>query len=445
MIGFLPPNKNPPEGEGWVKYRIKVKPGTPHKSEIHNKAIITFDENPPVETNDVFNTVDSISPESYVLPLPPESPPSFIVNWTGNDDGSGIKDYTIWFSKDGGPWVIWLPLTRETSALFVGEPGHTYAFYSIAHDNVGNKEEPPETPDAVTTILADDKPPETTMVIGSPHYADLVGNLYVSSNTPITLTAEDNPGGTGVASTFYRISNDTYYTDWAEYLAPFYLAGLSDGEYLINYYSTDYIGNAEPTKAATVILDNTPPKTTLTISEPKYVSCITYVTPDTPFILEAEDAGAGVNVTNYRIYNSTYDSGWITYTGPFSLASLTDGAYTIEYYSIDNVQNIEAARAINVTLFSWNYIFEDTYGRGTILKINLAHKFFQFITPDKDYGIRKATYMRQCGRAIIIHHYDDELRLITTAVDTKLDFCVAIAWDTQTGKRYFLIDKAGTE
>jgi hypothetical protein len=53
--------------------------------------------------------------------------------------------------------------------------------------------------------------------------------------------------------------------------------------------------------------------------------------------------------------------------------------------------------------------------------------------------------MRQCGRAIIIHHYDDELRLITTAVDTKLDFCVAIAWDQQTGKRYFLIDKVGNE
>jgi len=86
-----------------------------------------------------------------------------------------------------------------------------------------------------------------------------------------------------------------------------------------------------------------------------------------------------------------------------------------------------------------------SYGRGTILKINLAHKFFQFITPDKDYGIRKAICMRQCGRTIIIKHYDDELRLITATVDTKLDFCVTIEWDQQTGKRYFLIDKVGNE
>jgi hypothetical protein len=98
-----------------------------------------------------------------------------------------------------------------------------------------------------------------------------------------------------VASTFYRIYNSTYDTGWMEYSVPFYLTGLSDGEYSIDYYSIDNIGNVEPTNTATVILDNTPPTTTLTIGEPKYVSCITYVTPDTPFILEAEDAGAGVN------------------------------------------------------------------------------------------------------------------------------------------------------
>jgi hypothetical protein len=53
--------------------------------------------------------------------------------------------------------------------------------------------------------------------------------------------------------------------------------------------------------------------------------------------------------------------------------------------------------------------------------------------------------MRLCGRAIIIKHYDNELRLITVAVDTKLDFCVVIAWDVQTGIRYFLMDKVGVE
>jgi hypothetical protein len=195
------------------------------------------------------------------------------------------------------------------------------------------------------------------------------------------------------------------------------------------------------------VKDTIPPTTTLTIGEPKYVTEITYVTHDTPFNLTATDnpGGTGVALTAYKIRNATYDSGWLTYTETFYLTGLADGVYTIDYNSTDNANNVEPTNTINVTLFSWNYVFTDSYGRETTLKINTEHHFFQFITPDKDYGIRKATYMRLCGRAIIIKHYDNELRLITVAVDTKLDLCYAIAWDLQTGKRYSLIDKAGTE
>jgi len=193
------------------------------------------------------------------------------------------------------------------------------------------------------------------------------------------------------------------------------------------------------------ILDNTPPTTSLNIGEPKYTSDTTYVTPDTPFTLAATDTGSGVKSTAYRINSTSYDSGWLTYTKPFNLTSLHDGNYTIGFNSTDNVGNVETTHEVTVTLFSWNYIYQDTYGRGTTLKINLAHKFFQFIRPDKDYGIRKATYMKQCGRAIIIQHCDKELRLITVSVDTKTDFCYAMAWDLQTRKCYLLIDKPGIE
>jgi hypothetical protein len=197
----------------------------------------------------------------------------------------------------------------------------------------------------------------------------------------------------------------------------------------------------------TPVVDDTPPTTKLIIGEPKYAaSTRTYVTKDSLFTLTADDwTGSGVAETAYRISNSTYDSGWTHYATPFNLTSLRDGNYTIAYNSTDNVGNVETTHQISVTLFSWNYVFEDTYGRGTILKINTAYKFFQFIAPGKDYGIRQATCMQQCGRAIIINHCDKQLRLITAAVDTKLDFCVAVAWDLQTRKQYFLMDKPGIE
>jgi hypothetical protein len=260
------------------------------------------------------------------------------------------------------------------------------------------------------------------------------------------LVAEDNLGGSGVASTAYRIYNATYDSGWITYTEPFYLTGLSDGAYKIDYNSTDYAGNVESTNTVTVFLDNTPPTTSLTIGEPKYVTDTSYVTPDTPFTLEADDEeGSGVYSITYRIYNGTYDSGWLPYTEPFYLTSLADGVYTIEFNSTDNLGNAEATKSIQVTLLSWNYIFADSYGRGTTLKINTEHKFFQFITPDKDYGVRNATYMRVYKRAIIICHQDNELKLATISVDTQLDFCIAYAKDTQTGKEYWLIDKVGTE
>jgi hypothetical protein len=261
-----------------------------------------------------------------------------------------------------------------------------------------------------------------------------------------TLSAEDNLGGMGVASTLYRIRNSTHDIGWLTYTEPFNLTGFADDTCFIDFNRTDNMGNTEPTNTATIILDNTPPTTTLTIGEPKCISDTTYVTSDTPFTLEANDnGGSGVYSVAYRIYNGAYDSGWQPYTTPFHLTVLADGVYTIEFNSTDNVGNVEVTNSVQVALFSWDYVFTDSYGRGTTLKINTVHKFFQFITPDNDYGVRNATYMRQCGRAIIIRYYGYELHLITVAVDTKLDFCVAIAWDVQTRKQYMLIDKPGIE
>jgi hypothetical protein len=265
--------------------------------------------------------------------------------------------------------------------------------------------------------------------------------VFVTNQSNVTFAAINIP----------TTSNEThrYSVDWT---------ALSQGEEGVTV-DVDLDGNGVPEYAFTsdseltqieyiIATDDTPPQTWLSIGEPEFVvNDITYLTSVTPIELIAEDdlGGSGVASTAYRIQNASYDSGWKTYTHPFLLIGLSDGVYHIDYNSTDYAGNVELTHTIQVTLFSWNYIFEDTYGRGTTLKINLAHRFFQFITPDKDYGIRNATYMRQSGRAITIAHSDKQLQLITTAVDTKLDFCIAVAWDLQTRRQYFLIDKLGIE
>jgi hypothetical protein len=351
-------------------------------------------------------------------------------------------------------YVSIIPSSHYTQPFKLTLPSGVYRLWYYSVDNLGNREQTKSS-----YFIIDATPPSTDLQIGEPRYDATAAKAqaYITSKTPLSLNATDGPIGTiptetgelpiaaGVLQSSYMIRNETYNSGWQTYTTPFKLEGLSDGYYEIDYNSTDKNGNVEPTETAEVILDNSPPTTSLTVGEPKYISSTIYVKSDTPFTLEATDTGSGVNYTAYRIHNAMYNDGWQKYTGPFKLTSLADGTYTIEYNSTDNVKNTEITHEINVTLFSWNYIYEDTYGRGTTLKINLAHQLFQFITPDKDYGIRKATYMRQCGRALIIQHCDGELRLITVAVDTKLDFCIAIAWDQQTHKQYFLIDKVGVE
>ena len=70
QAGFLPPNDESGCGQGYVSFRIRLKAGLLSGTEIKNKATIVFDVNPPIETNEVINTIDDTAPASHVVPLP---------------------------------------------------------------------------------------------------------------------------------------------------------------------------------------------------------------------------------------------------------------------------------------------------------------------------------------------------------------------------------------
>jgi len=61
VAGFLPPNKNPPEGDGAVFFTVKPKAGLVTGTEIRNRASIVFDINEAIDTPEWFNTIGSPS------------------------------------------------------------------------------------------------------------------------------------------------------------------------------------------------------------------------------------------------------------------------------------------------------------------------------------------------------------------------------------------------
>lgn len=156
--GFLPPNVNAPEGEGFVQFVVAPKPSLQHLDRIENDAAIYFDANNPIYTPVWLNTVDQEAPVSEVDDLPAQTAASqFTVSWQGTDDHAGIMDYDVYVIVNDTFSYVWKKGVSYTSATFNGAIDQNYKFYSIAYDNVGNVEEPPfdpvVTPDAETTVV----------------------------------------------------------------------------------------------------------------------------------------------------------------------------------------------------------------------------------------------------------------------------------------------------
>jgi len=85
--------------------------------------------------------------------------------------------------------------------------------------------------------------------------------------------------------------------------------------------------------------DTTPPITTKTVGNPKYGPNDEWVTGLTPFTLTATDDISGVDKTYYRTWYNGLWTLWTEYTIGFYL--FNEGMHYIEFYSIDNANNIE--------------------------------------------------------------------------------------------------------
>ena len=107
---------------------------------------------------------DTTAPASSVAALPAATYPQFSVSWNGSDgtNGSGVSSFDIFVSVDGGPFAPWLQGTPLNSSIYLGQPGHTYAFYSIATDVSGNREAAPLAAHTQTaTTLTNTRPTVT--------------------------------------------------------------------------------------------------------------------------------------------------------------------------------------------------------------------------------------------------------------------------------------------
>ena len=366
-IGLLPPQANDAPigsigadmGEGFVSYTIMAPTTDATGTVLSAQAAVTFDTQPPLDTPEIFNTVDSgAGLTSTVATLPTfENSLTFPVSWSGSDasNGSGIDDFTVYVSDNGGPYTAWLQDTTLTSAPFVGQDGHTYGFYSVATDNAGNVQAPPTTAQANTQV--DVTPPATAgfsfpAVGGSYNTGHWTGTIAGSVSDSVSGVQQEQVSILDVATNKYW--NGSAFASGTETFLTATLANPgansttwsvsfpssnfpADGSYTVHAEGTDVAGNADAAGLlATFTYDNAPPTTTDGLAgTPGTTGFRSPVT----VTLTAVDATGGVAATFYTIDTGSRQ----TYGGsPFTVSG--QGAHNITFWSVDAAGNTETTK-----------------------------------------------------------------------------------------------------
>lgn len=198
-------------------------------------------------------TVDSQPPNATVSPLPQFSAPFFTVSWGGTDNLSGIRNFDVQFSVNGGPWTDWQLGVQAGSAVFPSDDPVTLGFRARATDNVGNVQPYSSVAQAQTTISS--VPPTASIV---PFWPPISNSLTF----PVSWTGTPGPGAT-IASYDVRYSiNGGGWVVWQSSIAAttanFTAAG--QGSYEFQVRARDNQNQTGPWSASrTMVVDNTAP------------------------------------------------------------------------------------------------------------------------------------------------------------------------------------------
>ena len=242
-------------------------------------------------------------------------------------------------------------------------------------------------------------PPTTVLTIGDPKYTDTSGNVFVVSDTPFTLTAEDNAGGSGLAATGYRIRNATYDSGWIASAPPieFYLTGLADGLYFIDYNSTDNVGNVESLQTYSTTLDNSGPL--ITVENPPagwaLQNGVTFIasasdssgTHSLNFSIREANGGQGIPV-GFEDIPATYDAIAGRWNWYFNTLQLPDGYYIVLVNAEDNLGHATST-TVPYSIRNWAVLellpASENNKAGRTMPVKFALRVAASVDPDQPF------------------------------------------------------------
>jgi len=244
-----------------------------------------------------------------------------------SDKPAGVKH--IFFKFD----------SSQAFSIYSGKPigvdklpsgDHKLIYYSV--DRVGNQED--------TTIFRfyiDNKPPQiNTFVVGDQFIKKT--HVYISPRSKIKFQADDNK--IGVEAIEYSVNKKSYQT----YTEPFTLAS-GQKVYSIAYRAKDKLGNLSPVGHLLFQMDATPPQSKYRFDGYSFEQRGHFwVSSSTKIAIQASDPESGVQSIKFKIGDDPEK----LYDAPFALEK--EGTYSIQYFSVDQVNNAEDPQAVTVVV-----------------------------------------------------------------------------------------------
>jgi immune inhibitor A len=272
--------------------------------------------------------------------------------WLNSTDATSGVNFT-WFMLDS-EYII------GTSFNLSGKDDGTYTVSWGSIDNMGNQ----ETVKTITVIL-DNSPPDTDLDIGTPRYFESDDDIWnVTEATTFTLTSQDEYSGVNVI--WYKI-DDQYFEGSSFTLSLF---GLDEGLHTITWGSMDNLGNQESEESISIVLDISPPSTDIAIGTPKVLNNQNNhwnIIDSTEFTLTPSDQYSGVNLTWYTIGDEYFQG--LT----FDFEGYSDGFYTIEWGSLDNLGWNETQNTLTVYLDNTPPLISIEIGLPNVTINNVSH------------------------------------------------------------------------
>ncbi len=280
--------------------------------------------------------VDGLAPNATINPLPQWSGSAFTVSWSGNDSGSGIEDYDVQYSVNGGSFIAWINDTTATSAQFTGgQNGASYQFRVRAEDKVGNEQ---VYGGAQAQTAVDAQPPSVSV--------NPLPAVQPSPNFYVSWGGTDNASGIARYDVQYRIRGQAWQMWQSGTTATSALfVGPEVAIYDFRARGTDNVGNVqayqELPQATTQVV--THPTATMNPIIPPIVTGTT-----TSIVISWQgNTAPGTTITAYDIRYRFNNGAWTHFltthntSAEFTFITGPDGTYEFEARATNNLGQVE--------------------------------------------------------------------------------------------------------